>query len=76
MKRAIAGRRGSVRGAPPEVYAGFMQMPGTDEEQLEQLQPAITFFKTIFLTVPAILIGGWIMLALIYGLAGKNILEP
>jgi hypothetical protein len=72
MRRAIAGQRGSVRGAPPEVYAGFMQIPGDAEEQREQLIPAITFFKTWLVIVPCTIIAIWIIYAMVMALCGKN----
>ena len=34
-KHTIGHRRGSVRGAPPDVYAGFVQTDGEDEAMEE-----------------------------------------
>jgi len=57
MKRAIAGARGSVRGAPPEVYAGFMSIEADDPA--EQMKPAFIFFKTVLFIIPGIIIAVW-----------------
>jgi len=42
-RHTIGDRRGSVRGAPPDVYVGFGDF-GNDEQMAEAFLPVIKFF--------------------------------
>ena len=51
-KHTIGYQRGSVRGAPPDVYAGFVQTDGEDEA-MEEVMATISagfLITLIFLT--------------------------
>ena len=51
-KHTIEYQRGSVRGAPPDVYAGFVQTDGEDEA-MEEVMATISagfLITLIFLT--------------------------
>jgi hypothetical protein len=51
MKRAIAGQRGSVRGAPPDVYIGFASFDDEGEGS-EHWDETIRFFKQVCIVWP------------------------
>lgn len=40
----IGNKRGSVRGAPPSVYAPFTSFHASDEDEDEAFKPVIAFF--------------------------------
>lgn len=40
----IGNKRGSVRGAPPEVYLGFTAVHGSEEEEADAMRPVIHHF--------------------------------
>jgi len=46
-RHTIGNKRGSVRGAPPDVYMGFASFHGSEEEENDAIKPAIEFFSLI-----------------------------
>lgn len=46
-RHTIGDRRGSVRGAPPDVYVPFGSF-GDDEQMAEAFRPVLRFFGFLF----------------------------
>jgi len=63
MRRAIAGRRGSVRGAPPQTYVPF----GDFHDDDEHWRPALRLVKAWFIGLAIIAVAGFI-LAIFYAI--------
>lgn len=58
-RHTIGDRRGSVRGAPPDVYAGFVQTDGEDEAMEEVMATMragfiITLIFLIYLAITSL----------------------
>jgi hypothetical protein len=72
-RHTIGDRRGSVRGAPPDVYLAFMH---SDSDDLEaQWAPTFTFFKAIFVVVPAFVIVGFVFYVFWCAITGRPVYE-
>lgn len=70
-RHTIGDRRGSVRGAPPDVYLGFMSEDGPDPA--EQWAPTFRFFKSTFIVIPVCIIIGFVLWVFWCSLTGKPI---
>lgn len=72
-RHTIGDKRGSVRGAPPDVYMAFISEDGADLD--EQWAPTFLFFKTMCITVPAIIVAGYMMYVLWCAITGRPVYE-